>query len=814
MASVGTRLLRKEDPKLLTGEARFVDDLVIPGALWLAMARSPYGHARITNIDTSEAVSAPGVRGVYTGPDLRDLWTGPMPCAWPVTEDMKNPEHIPVAVDKVNFLGEIVAVVAAESRYAARDALEKVVVDYEPLDTVVDLEDALADGVVIHDALGTNKSYTWALVPDAAAVDQAFADAAHTVSERYIQQRLIPEAMEPRGVAAVPSPMAGEYTVYSATQIPHILKIFLGVICGIPEQKVRVIAPAVGGGFGSKLNVYAEELITLGLAKKLGVPTRWTEDRTENAVATIQGRGQIQDIELAADENGRISAVRVKLLVDMGAYLQLVTPGIPILGAFLYHGVYDIPNYSFECTGLFTNKTPTDAYRGAGRPEATYAIERAIDSLARKVGVDPAEIRRRNYIKADQFPYQSAAGLMFDSGNYEPTLDRALELVGFEQLRKEQQRRRDAGETKHLGVGISSYVEMCGLAPSRVLASLSYGAGGWESATVRLLPTGKAQVVTGSTPHGQGQETCWSQIVGDKLGIDPADVEVLHSDTAVSPLGMDTYGSRSLAVGGVAAAMAADKVVAKAKTIAAHQLEVSEDDLEFESGEFKVKGTPSKSMAIGAVAWEAFTAHNLPDGLDPNLAEEVTYDPPNFTFPFGTHVCVVEVDEETGAVDLQQYAAVDDCGNQINPLVVEGQLHGGIVQGVAQALFEEAVYDEDGLLKNPTLADYLVPSAAEFPSIKMDSTVTPSPTNPLGVKGVGEAGTIGSAPCVINAIVDALIHKGITDIEMPASPERVWAALRGNGGPAPGTASGEQPATGAKVGSEHIEAKQDEGGDQ
>lgn len=778
MTTVGTRVLRKEDPKLLTGEGRYIDDLVFPGALWLAMVRSPYAHARITNVDVSGAVTMPGVKAAFTGAELSDLWAAPMPCAWPVTADMKNPDHFPVATTTVNFLGEIVAVVAAESKYAARDAVENVVVDYEPLDAVVDLDDALSDRVVIHEALGTNKSYVWSLVPDPDAVEQAFANAAHTVKERYIQQRLIPEAMEPRGVAAVPSPMANEFTVYSATQIPHILKIFLGVLLGIPEQKVRVIAPVVGGGFGSKLDVYAEELIALGLARKLGVPTRWTEDRSENAVATIQGRGQIQDIELAADANGKISAVRVKLLADMGAYLQLVTPGIPLLGAFLYHGVYDIPVYSFECTSVFTNKTPTDAYRGAGRPEATYAIERAMDSLAAKVGVDTAEIRRRNYIKADQFPYSSAAGLMFDSGNYEPTLDRALELVGYEEVRKEQQRRREAGETKHLGLGISTYVEMCGLAPSRVLASLNYGAGGWESATVRLLPTGKVQVVTGSTPHGQGQETCWSQIVGDKFGISPDDVEVLHSDTAVSPIGLDTYGSRSLAVGGVAAAMAADRVIAKAKAIAAHQLEVSEDDLEFDAGEFKVKGTPSKSMAIQAVAWEAFTAHNLPDGLEPNLTEEVTYDPPNFTFPFGTHVCVVDVDEETGAVDLLQYAAVDDCGNQINPLIVEGQVHGGIVQGVAQALFEEAVYDEDGILKNPTLSDYLVPSAAELPSFKQDFTVTPSPTNELGVKGIGEAGTIGSAPAVINAIVDALGHLGVTDIEMPASPQRVWATIQ------------------------------------
>ncbi|MGH9185167.1 MAG: xanthine dehydrogenase family protein molybdopterin-binding subunit [Acidimicrobiales bacterium] len=778
MTTVGTPLLRKEDPRLLTGEARFIDDLVIPGAVWLGMVRSSVAHARIGTIDASAATEMPGVLAAFTGADLRDAWAGPMPCAWPVTDDMKNPEHFPVALDKANYLGDIVAVVVANSRYTARDAVDAVAVDYHSLNVVVDLDDALSDRTVIHEALGTNKSYTWTLIPDPEAVEQAFAAAAHTVEERHIQQRLIPEAMEPRGVAVVPGPHGGDVTVYSATQIPHILRIMLAATTGVPEHKIRVIAPSVGGGFGSKLNVYAEELIALAVARKLGVPARWTEDRSENALATIQGRGQIQHIELAAGADGKVTAVRVKLLCDMGAYLQLVTPGIPLLGAFLYHGVYDIPTYSFECTSVFTNKTPTDAYRGAGRPEATYAIERAMDALARKVGVDPIEIRRRNYIASDAFPYSSAAGLVFDSGAYENSLDRALELVGYEELRKEQARRREAGEKTHLGIGVSTYVEMCGLAPSRVLASLNYAAGGWESATVRLLPTGKVQVVTGSTPHGQGQETCWSMIVGDKFGVDPDDVEVLHSDTAVSPLGLDTYGSRSLAVGGVAAAMAADKVLAKARSIAAHQLEVAEDDLEFTGGEFRVKGTPSAAMTIQALAFEAFSAHNLPDGMEPNLAEQVTYDPPNFTFPFGTHIAVVEIDEETGAVRWLDYAAVDDCGNQINPLIVNGQIHGGIVQGVAQALWEEAVYDEDGILRNATLADYMVPSAAEVPFLKLDRTVTPSPTNPLGVKGIGEAGTIGSAPAVMNAIVDALSPFGITDIDMPATPERVWTAIQ------------------------------------
>jgi carbon-monoxide dehydrogenase large subunit len=775
---IGARLPRKADARLLTGQARFVDALSIPGALWLGMVRSPYAHARIGNVDASAALAIPGVRHVFTGADLRDGWAAPMPCAWPVTEDMKAADHWPVAVDKACYVGDIVAVVVADDRYSAVDGVDAVAVDYDPLEAVVDLEDAAGDRVVIHDGLGTNRSYTWALVPDPEAVERAFAEAAHVVRERYLQQRLIPMAIETRGVAAIPGVYGGDLTVYSATQIPHILRVMIAATCAVPEAKVRVVAPSVGGGFGSKLDVYAEDLIAVALARRLGVPTRGTEGRSENAVATIQGRGQVQDIELAADADGKLTAVRVKLLADMGAYMQLATPGIPLLGAFLYGGVYDVPAYSFECTGVFTTKTPTDAYRGAGRPEATYAIERAMESLAREVGVDAAEVRRRNYVPADRFPYDASSGLTFDSGNYELTLDRALELIGYQDRLAEQQRRRDAGDTKHLGIGIATYVEMCGLAPSRVLASLNYGAGGWEVATVRVLPTGTVQVVSGATPHGQGHETTWSQIVADKLGVDPDGVEVLHSDTAISPLGLDTYGSRSLAVGGVALGMAADQVLDKARKIAAHQLEAAEDDVELVDGELRVKGTPTKAMTLQAVAFEAFTAHNLPDDMEPNLVGQVTYDPPNFVFPFGTHVAVVEVDEETGGVSLLDYAAVDDCGVQINPMIVEGQIHGGIVQGAAQALWEEAVYDDDGLLRNPTLTDYSVPSAAEVPSMRLDHTVTPSPTNPLGVKGIGEAGTIVSAPTVVNAIVDALAPLGITDIAMPATPERVWSTIR------------------------------------
>ncbi|MGI9643950.1 MAG: xanthine dehydrogenase family protein molybdopterin-binding subunit, partial [Ilumatobacteraceae bacterium] len=541
---------------------------------------------------------------------------------------------------------------------------------------------------------------------------------------------------------------------------------------------LRVVAPSVGGGFGCKLDVYAEEIVCCALALDRGVPVRWTETRSEAAMATIQGRGQIQDIELAADADGKIEAVRVNLLADMGAYLQLITPGVPLLGAFLYHGSYDVPLYSFTCTGVFTNKTPTDAYRGAGRPEATYAIERAMDELAAAVGVTPEEIRARNFIPADAFPYESCAGLMFDSGSYHAVLDKAIDLADVPALRTDQEARRSSGSTKQLGIGFSSYVEMCGLAPSRVLASLNYSAGGWEAATVRVLPTAKVQVVTGATPHGQGHETSWSMIVADRLGIDPDDIEVLHSDTAISPLGMDTYGSRSLSVGGSAIFMATEKVLEKARKIAAHQLEANEDDLEYVDAEFRVRGTPSRAVAMGDIAFAAFTAHDLPDDVEPNLEAQVTWDPPNFTFPNGTHIAVVEIDTQTGEVDLVDYVAIDDCGNQVNPLIVEGQVHGGILQGVAQALFEDAVYDDDGQLRTTNLGDYLVPSAAEAPRYRLGSHVTPSDTNPLGVKGIGEAGTIASTPAVMNAVVDALRPMGITDITMPASPQTVWRAIQ------------------------------------
>ena len=779
-AVIGTRVLRKEDPVLLTGEAVFANDMKVPGALFMAVLRSPYASARIVSIDTAAAAAMPGVHAVYTGADLADLWAAPMPCAWAVTEDMLNPPHHPIAIDAVHYVGDGVAVVLADSDTIAHDAIEAIDVDYEPGEPIIDLDDALSDRVVVHPDLGTNSSYTWNLLVEETdgAVQKAFDEAAYTVTERYVQQRLIPMAMEPRAVVSIPQPFGGDVTLYTSTQIPHVLKVMIAVTLGVPEHQLRVVAPAVGGGFGAKLDVYAEELLCVALSRKHGVPVRWNETRSENSVATIQGRGQIQHVELAADSAGKLTAIRVRLTADMGAYLQLITPGIPILGAFLYAGVFDLPKaYDCSCTGVFTNLTPTDAYRGAGRPEATYAIERAMDALAKEVGVDPLEFRRRNFIRKEQFPYEAFTGLVYDSGDHDKAATIAAEMIDYAGVRARQAEQNVEGSTKRLGLGVSSYFEMCGLAPSRVLASLNYSAGGWEAATVRILPTSKVQVVTGTSPHGQGHETSWSMIVADKLGIDPADVDVLHSDTAIAPLGMDTYGSRSLPVGGVAVGMACDKVIDKAKQIAAHQLEANLDDIEFVGGTFRVAGSPDREVPLAAIAFAAFTAHDLPDDLEPNLEAQVTYDPPNFSWPFGTHMCLVEVDTETGDVDVLQYVAVDDCGNQVNPMIVEGQVHGGVVQGLAQALYEGADHDSDGNLRTSTLADYLVPAASDVPSITLGQSVTPSPTNPLGVKGVGEAGTIGAAPAVMNAIVDALSGLGVHDVSMPASPNTVWNAI-------------------------------------
>jgi aerobic carbon-monoxide dehydrogenase large subunit len=778
-AEVGRPRRRKEDARLISGRTTWTDNLQLPGMLFMAVLRSPLAHARITRVDVSAVLDRPNVVAAFTGRDLADE-QGSLPCAWPVTPDMVSPDHPALAVDEVRFMGEPVAVVIARDRYAAADALEAVELELEPLPPVLDMEAALAEGAdLVHGGKGTNKSFLWVFDSGEAgtggAVDEAVEGAEVVIRRRFRQQRLIPAFMEPRSV--VVSPLGEQYTMWSSTQIPHILRVMLALTTGIPEHKLRVIAPDVGGGFGGKLQVTAEEVITLLVAKRLGKPVKWTETRNESLLAAHHGRDQIQEITLAADREGNLKGLHVSLLADLGAYLMLVTPGVPILGAFMFPGIYKVPAYRFECTGVFTTKTPTDAYRGAGRPEATFAIERVMDELAVELGMDPVELRRRNWIAHEEFPFTTVAGLTYDSGNYEAATDRALEMFGYDALRREQEERRARSDTVQLGIGVSTFTEMCGLAPSRVLGSLSYGAGGWESASVRLLPTGKVEVVTGTSPHGQGHVTAWSQIVADELGVPFEDVEVIHGDTQSAPKGMDTYGSRSLVVGGIAVVMAARKVLEKARAVAAHLLEANPDDLEFSAGTFGVKGVPGATSTIQEVALATFAAHDLPEGLEPSLDSDATYDPENFSFPHGTHLCAVEVDTETGFPTIRSYVCVDDVGHVINPLIVEGQVHGGLAQGIAQALYEEAIYDEDGNLTTGSFVDYLLPSAADLPAFTTGRTQTPATSNPLGVKGVGEAGTIASTPAVVNAILDALRPLGVRDVAMPCSPERVWRAI-------------------------------------
>lgn len=774
---VGQSVLRKEDAELITGQARFTEDLFVPGMLWMAVVRSPFAHARIKKVDVSKALAMDGVVAAFSGQDMAGDWAGPLLMAWPVTEDINNPPHWPLAKDKSRYQGDGVALVVAESRAQAADAAEAVEVDYEPLPAVVDMEAALADGApLVHEEFGTNRCYTWTLTNG--EVDRVFAEAPVVVKERYVIQRQIANAIEPRAVLVQPSPAMGEFTMWSATQIPHIVKVAMTLATGISESKLRIIAPRVGGGFGSKLQVYPEEALCLVLAKRLGRPVKWVESRTENYLATHHGRDQIQEMELATDEGGKIRGYRAKILVSMGAYLRIITPGTPLLGAFVYCGPYGGEAYSVEFTGVFTNTTPTDAYRGAGRPEATNAIERTVDALARRVGKDPVEIRRMNFLPPFSEPTPSPGGLNIDSGNYHATLDMALELADYELLRKEQLARREQGDVKQLGIGFSTYLEMCGLAPSRILSSLRYVAGGWDAASVRVLPTGKAVVAIGTTPHGQSHVTTFAQIVADDLGIPVDDVEIVYGDTELAPWGMDTYGSRSAAIGGVAVHRAAMKIVEKARKIAAHELEVSEDDLEYETGRFSVKGAPDRAKTIPELAFSSWTAHNLPDGVEPNLDAMAAYDAQNFVFPYGAHICAVEVDTETGQVDVVKYVAVDDCGTVINPQIVDGQVVGGVIQGIAEALYEEAVYDENGQLLTSSMANYAVPAASEMPEVIVGRTVTPSTTNELGVKGVGETGTIASPAAVLNGVVDALSHFGITEIERPATPERVVRAIQ------------------------------------
>jgi carbon-monoxide dehydrogenase large subunit len=768
---IGESVLRKEDAEFITGQGRYIDDVKLPGMLHAAFTRSPFGHAEVRSIDIRAAASMPGVVTVLTADTLGV--EGGVPCGSNPTGDTRQPRHPLLAEGRVRFQGEPVAVVIATDRYAARDAADAVEVDYEPLPTVTDARAALEPGApLVHAEYDDNLCCT--LKHETDGFDAAFGQAARVVKSHNLNQRLTPIAMETRGVVADWITSNGELTLYTSTQVPHFVRTFVAVINGTSESKVRVIAPDVGGGFGSKLNCYREEFILAAASKAVSAPVKWIEDRTENVVATIHGRDQYQEYEAAVDGDGKVLALKFRAVQNNGAYLQLLTPTISHLTVFMVPGPYDIPQVSIELRQVFTNTTPTDAYRGAGRPEATHGLERLMDGIADELGIDAAEVRRRNFIK--ELPYTTAIGLAYDSGDYERTLDRALEVseyAGFETRRAESRSRG-----MHRGIGLSSYIEVCGLAPSAVTKAIGISAPGWESSTVRMHPFGKVTVITGSSPHGQGHATSWSQIVASELGVAFDDVEVIHGDTAFAPYGLGTYGSRSLAVAGTALYRSIHKVRDKAQQIAAHELECSVEDLEWVDGRWQVKGSPDRGRTIQELATSAWVAAALPEGLEPGMEATTFHDPPNFTFPFGTHVCEVEIDPETGRIEILRYTAVDDCGNVINPMIVDGQIQGGVIQSIAQALFEETVYSEDGQLRTPTLVEYQIPSAADLPSIVSERTVTPSPVNPLGVKGIGEAGTIAATAAVVNAAVDALSGLGIRHLEMPMQPARVWDAIR------------------------------------
>jgi carbon-monoxide dehydrogenase large subunit len=776
---VGKPLRRKEDARLITGQTRWTDNLTVPGLLYLAIVRSPMAHARIEDVDLSGALGLPGVVAAFSGADLAGDY-GSLPTAWPVTEDTVIPDHLAVAVDEVRHAGEAVAVVVAESRYQAADARDAVEVHYDPLPAVIDVEAALRDGApLVHQDTGTNQCFSWSFTSgDYAGVSER---AEVVVSRRFIQQRVLPTAMEPRAVLVEPTPATGEFTLWTSTQVPHLVRTFLSSVCRIPEHRLRVVAPDVGGGFGGKLNVYAEEALGLAVARRIGRPVKWTASRSEDYQATTHGRGMVQDVEIRATRAGRVLGLKVDLTADLGAYLQILTAGVPLLGRYMYPGIYKFDAYDFSCRGVFTTKTPTDSYRGAGRPEAAFAIERIMDELAAELGMDPLEIRERNWIGHDEFPYTTVAGLTYDSGNYEAATARTAALLGYQELRQAQALRRARGDRVQLGIGVSTYTEMAGLAPSRWLGEHRYVAGGWETARVRLLPTGRVEAVVGTSPHGQGHVTTFSQLVADTLGVPFDGVDILHGDTDIAPHGLDTYGSRSLVIGGSALLIAAELLLDKAKPVAAHLLEADPVDVDFAGGRFSVRGAPDTGVTIADTAAAAFAAHDLPEGADPVLAAEATIDPETFSFPHGTHLCAVEVDTETGKVEVRAYVAVDDVGRVVNPLIVDGQIHGGIAQGIGQALYEEAVYDPAGNLVTGSLADYLAPGPPDVPSFFTDRTETLATTNPLGAKGAGEAGTIGATPAVVNAVVDALRPFGVTDVRMPCTPERVWRAVHGKG---------------------------------
>lgn len=777
---VGKSIKRREDPKLIQGKGMYTDDIKLPGLLHSAVVRSPYAHALIKSIDTAKAMAMPGVVGVYTGADMMDI--NPMPAAWQAGGVKNNAVTIrALSVGKVTHVGDGVAVVVAETAEQARDAAAAVEVDYEVLDAVVDAKKATLDGAPqVHETAANNIVFEWE-AGRKAATDQAIEQADVVVKETILNQRLIPTPMETRGGVGRYDPISGEFTLWCTTQAPHVLRLLLtAFVFGMPETKMRVVAPHVGGGFGQKIFCYPDYAMVLWLARKTGRPVKYIEDRSENYKVSTHGRDHVTDVEIAGTKEGKITALRVHTYANIGGYFSTIAAGIPTtLYGRILTGVYKIPAAYCKVWGVYTNTAMVDAYRGAGRPEASYLIERMIDRFAAEIGMDPAEVRRRNFIQPQDFPYENGLGLLpYDSGNYQPALEKALEMVGYANFRAEQSEARKQG--RYLGLGISSYVEICGVAPSAWigLPKEGWGAGLWESGNVRVHLTGKVVVTTGSLPHGQGLETTFAQIVSDELGVPYEDIEIQWGDTMGTPFGYGTYGSRSLTVGGTAIVKSTQKIREKAKKLAAHLLEASPDDIVFEDGKAFVRGSPDKAKTMGELAAQAALSYNLPAGMEPFLDETTYYDPPNCTFPFGTHVSVVEVDPDTGQVKILRYVGVDDVGNLINPLIVGGQLHGGIAQGIAQALYENGVYDETGQLLSGSMLEYAVPTAAMLPHFELDHTVTPSPVNPMGSKGAGEAGTIGSAQCIMNAVIDALAPFGIKHLQMPASPERVWRAMQ------------------------------------
>jgi carbon-monoxide dehydrogenase large subunit len=775
----GSGIRRREDPRLITGTARYTDDIVLPGMVHAAILRSPHAHARITRLETARAKAAPAVVAVFTGADIEGA-LNPIPCAWLLPNaELKIAQYRALAQDVVRYVGDAVAVVVAESPYQAADALDLIEVDYEPLPATVDPEKAAQKNAPqLHAEIPGNVAFHWTLA--GGDVDAAFKSADVIIRDRIHQQRLIPTAMETRGAVAQFVPATGELTLWNTTQNPHIVRFIMSLVTGVPEDRLRVVAPEVGGGFGSKIAQIQGDFITTFCSMKLGRPVKWQESRSENYVSTTHGRDHVQDIELAATKDGRVTALRATVWAGMGAYLSTAAPGIPtILHGLMLSGPYTIPAVKEDVYGVYTNTTPVEAYRGAGRPEATFMLERMMDLLADKIGVDPVEVRRRNLIPPFENGHNVVTGLTYDSGNYECALAKALKHVKYDALRAEQKAAREKG--RYIGIGVSVYVEICGLGPSQVAGAIGFQGGLWESAIVRFHPSGKVNVFIGASPHGQGEETTFAQIVSDELGVGVNDVKVVHGDTDNTPMGWGTYGSRTTAVGGAALAVATRKIKEKAKLLAGHLLEAAVEDIDYADGKFFVKGFPDRHKTIQDIALMANVAWNLPQGMEAGLEATSFYDPPNFVYPFGAHVAVVEVDAETGRVDLKRYVAVDDCGPQINPVIVEGQVHGGVVQGIGQALWEEAVYDESGQLLTGSLADYAIPRADLLPELEVLSTVTPSPHHPLGVKGIGEAGTIASTCTVYNAVIDALEPFKVSSLRMPLTPERVWRAIHAQG---------------------------------